>query len=158
MCCSIESIEVRDAICDRTTQVVSFPKIKANGYVAVESAPHHQFSEDVRQTLKKLCLQYGLKLVYQIHTDDYSQYPKKEKTVEGHLKRFKDQLEDAQRNFGDILLFVNSHSGYDGWVQQQQEQFFSAALEIEKKITFCGHARDSSVPCVVQSLGDARIG
>jgi len=55
---------------------IAFPKIKANGYVAVESAPH-QFSQDVRQTLKKQCLEYNLKLVYQIHTDDYSQYPKK---------------------------------------------------------------------------------
>jgi len=114
---------------------IAFPKIKANGYVAVESAPH-QFSEDVRQTLKKLCIQYGLKLVYQIHTDDYAQYPKKEKTVEGHLKRFKEQLADAQNNYGEILLFVNSHSGYDGWTKQQREQFFSEALKIEETLPF----------------------
>jgi len=110
---------------------IAFAKIKANGYTAVEAAPH-QFNEEVRQTLKKLCQQHGLKFVYQIHTDPYSEYPKKEKTVEGHLKRFKELLADAKNNFGDILLFVNSHSGYDGWGQQQREQFFSAALELEK--------------------------
>jgi len=114
---------------------LAFPKIKANGYSAVES-PAHLLQETERQTLKKLCAQYDLKLVYQIHTDSYAQHPKKDKTVEGHLKQFKNQLFDAQNSFGDILLFVNSHSGYDGWGQQQREEFFTGAMAIQESFTF----------------------
>jgi len=74
--------------------------------------------------------------VYQIHTDDYHNFPKREKGVQAHLKRFKDLLEDARNNFGDILLFVNSHSGYDGWTTEQRDEFFSQALKIQKEYSF----------------------
>jgi len=77
-----------------------------------------------------------LKLVYQLHTDYYSDYPKKDKTVEGHLLRFKSQLEDAKNNFGSIVLFANSHTGYDGWNKEQRELFFSQAIEFEKSLPF----------------------
>lgn len=46
---------------------VAFPKIKANGYAAVETCPGI-FNETERSSLKALCQKHGLKLVYQIHT------------------------------------------------------------------------------------------
>lgn len=45
----------------------AFPKIKANGYFAVETCPG-LLGEEQRQLLRSLCEQYGLKLVFQIHT------------------------------------------------------------------------------------------
>jgi len=114
---------------------VSFPKIKANGYTAVETCPGI-FDEATRASVGALCRKHGLKLVYQIHTDDYSQFPKRKKDVKDHLNRFKELLEDAKKNFGDLLLFVNSHSGYDGWTTDQRNEFFSQAVELQKSYSF----------------------
>jgi len=82
--------------------------------------------------LKSLCQTHNLKLVYQIHTDPYSAFPKRDKTVEGHVASFDVQLKDITKNFSDLVIFANSHSGYDGWNAQQRERFFTAALELEK--------------------------
>lgn len=59
------------------------------------------------------------------------------------MDRFKELLEDAKANFGDVLLFVNSHSGYDGWTTEERDQyvillvcftrrFFTEAIAIQK--------------------------
>jgi len=114
---------------------VNFPKIKANGYTAVETCPGI-FDEPTRTNLKSLCNKHGLKLVYQIHTDNYSNFPKRVKNVEEHLARFKFLLDDALKNFGDLVIFVNSHSGYDGWNAQQRDSFFSQAVELQKLYPF----------------------
>jgi len=114
---------------------VAFPKIKANGYTAVETCPGIQ-TESERSRLKTLCHKHELKLVYQIHTDDYSAFPKRQKSVQTHVNRFKELLEDAKNSFGDILLFVNSHSGYDGWTTEERDQFFTQAVALQKNYSF----------------------
>jgi len=52
------------------------------------------------------------------------------------VKQFRELLDDAKNNFGDILLFVNSHSGYDGWTSEQSFDFFSQILKIQKEYSF----------------------
>jgi len=137
---------------------LAFPRIKANGYVAVETCPY-SLSENERSSLKSMCLNNNLKLVYQIHTDAYSKFPKRDKTVEGHIASFEAQLKDVTTNYSDIVLFVNSHSGYDGWNAQQRDMFFAAAAELEKNFptVICHETHRSRVlynPWVTAELVD----
>jgi len=104
-----------------------FPKIKSNGYYAIETPPHI-FSETDRTRLKALLEKNDLKFIAQIHTDSYEP-GKRSKDVKVHLDSLRQQMEIA-RDFGAI--FTNSHSGYDGWSPKEKEQFFGEALQIEK--------------------------
>jgi sugar phosphate isomerase/epimerase len=113
---------------DPETWPVTIKKIKKNGYTAVECAPH-MWDDATKQALREELKKNDLKLVYQIHTDAYQNYPKKDKTVNGHVELFKSQLNDAKENWGEFLLFVNCHSGYDGWNREQRESFFGSVLE-----------------------------
>jgi len=106
-----------------------FPKIKQNGYYAIETGLHFTPGKD-HPRLKNLLNQYGLQIVVQLHTDSYEP-GKRSKDLEHHLNNFRNQAKKA-KEFGAI--FCNSHSGYDGWNLQDKETFFQAALNIEQEI------------------------
>jgi len=106
-----------------------FPKIKQNGYYAIETGLHFTPEKD-HERLRTLLDKNGLKLVNQIHTDSYEP-GKRSKSVEVHVNNFRDQLKKA-KEFGAI--FCNSHSGYDGWNRQDKETFLQACLNIEKEV------------------------
>jgi sugar phosphate isomerase/epimerase len=106
----------------------AFPKIKKNGYYAVETAPA-LLSHEEQQRLRSFLNQYDLKLVYQIHTDKYD-LGKKDKNIENHLRTFRNEVRNAKEW---KAYFINSHTGYDGWNEQERTYFFEKILEIEKE-------------------------
>jgi len=103
------------------------PKIKKNGYYAIETPPHI-FPEEDRKRLKNLLQQNDLKFISQFHTDSYEP-GKRSKDVQHHIDNFRKQMEIA-KDMGAI--YCNSHSGYDGWSTKERDHFFTEALQIEK--------------------------
>jgi len=106
----------------------ALPKIRDNGYYAIETPLHFLSAQDKRR-LALLLEKNGLKLINQIHTDSYLP-GKRSKDVEHHIQNFKDGLETAKQ-YGAV--FCNSHSGYEGWTNEQKEHFFSECLRLEKE-------------------------
>jgi hypothetical protein len=105
-----------------------FPKIKKNGYYAIETGLHF-YSDEKRNELKALLQKEDLQLVSQIHTDSYEP-GQRSKDIKFHLDTYRKQLEMA-KNFG--VYFCNSHTGYDGWNAKQREEFFGQAIQMEKQ-------------------------
>jgi len=106
---------------------IAFPKIKANGYFAVES-PLGLFSESTKSKIINLAKQHDLRIVYQIHTTNPS--GKKNKNINDHVASFRQQLREA-KELG--VVFCNSHSGYDGWSDQDKIHFFQQLVHAEKE-------------------------
>ncbi len=97
-----------------------FPRIKKQGYAAIESVlPDVQEQERFSDLLQEHDLQY----IPQVLTQG--------KTVEEHLTSFRQQIERAQR-FGPKM--INCHSGRDSWSLEQAFSFFGQALAIEAQM------------------------
>lgn len=109
----------------------AIPKIKRKGYYAVET-PLQILSNEDQERLKTLLQENCLKLVNQIHTDSYAP-GERSKDVQHHVENFRKGVILA-KGFGKLLLFCNSHSGYEGWKMSEKEDFFRQCLQIEKEL------------------------
>jgi sugar phosphate isomerase/epimerase len=105
----------------------SFPKIKANGYEAVETPPM-MLNEDQRIKLQDLIKKHDLKFVYQVHTNVYTEG--RNNDMDHHVNYFREQLRHA-KSMGAILC--NSHSGLDSWTDEEKIVFFTRLVEVEKE-------------------------
>ncbi len=95
----------------------SFPKIKAAGYGAIENPLPAPADAD---RFKNLLANFGFKYIAMVFTSG--------STVEEHLDSFKTQIA-ASLSFNPILII--SHTGQDSWDENQSQQFFEQALELE---------------------------
>lgn len=105
----------------------AYQKIHSNGYYAVE-CPLFLYTEEQKAKALSLSKLHNLHMVCQIHTS--LPWGPKNKNMDDHIASFRKQVRDA-KELG--VLFVNSHSGYDGWTDQEKIHFFTQLIHIEKE-------------------------
>ncbi len=105
----------------------AFPKFKATGYTGIEAAI--LWSNDAQKAeLRRLVTEHGFDLVIQVFTgNDCAPGPR---TAAGDLASLERQIEGA-KTYGPI--FLNAHSGHDGWDLDEALRFYDGALALERK-------------------------
>jgi sugar phosphate isomerase/epimerase len=98
----------------------SFPKIRDEGYVGIES-PLPSAADETR--FRKLLDQHGLEYMPMGFTGG--------STVAEHLQSFRDQLAQAKKFKASQITF---HSGADHWTRAQAEEFYRSSISIEQEI------------------------
>ncbi|HEV7298004.1 MAG TPA: TIM barrel protein [Tepidisphaeraceae bacterium] len=97
-----------------------FPKLKAAGFTAIETALP---TEAERPRFKKLLNEHGFGFIAMA----FSGGP----DVQAHVRSFREQVEQASE-FG--AMKITSHAGRDAWSPAEADAFFREALAIEKSI------------------------
>jgi hypothetical protein len=100
------------------------PRWREVGYGAVESAYHH--SPD-REALLRFLKASGWRWIPQVFSRDFIPGG----TVHEHLGSLRKQIEDCLEH---QPLFINAHTGSDGWSPAEAEDFYGAALEMEQQL------------------------
>lgn len=100
------------------------PRWREVGYEVIESAFHG--SPD-REALLRLVRHSGWRWIAQVFSRDFVPGG----TVREHLESMRRQIEDCMDH---APWFFNAHSGSDSWGVAETEDFFGAALELEKEI------------------------
>ncbi len=96
-----------------------FPRFKLAGYRGIESALP---PPDDRKRLRGLLRKHKLEFIAQVFS--------RGKNVVEHLESLREQLAVA-RTFGP--RFINSHSGQDGFSEDESFQFYEGALQLEAR-------------------------
>ncbi|HEY3233230.1 MAG TPA: hypothetical protein VGJ84_00850, partial [Polyangiaceae bacterium] len=96
-----------------------FPQFKELGYSGVEIA---LFEPERGPALRKQLSEVGLDLVIMAFTGGSN--------ADEHLRSLEEQVEQHLRL---APLFINAHSGSDGWNQDQAKRFYEGALKIESR-------------------------
>jgi len=105
-----------------------FSKLQSEGVWGIEFVigPMNPF-EGQMETFKILLKKYNLHVIGQLHTCSYPIHSRK---LEDHIEWFRKYLREAK---SWDAVFVNSHSGVDGWSFEESVNFFQKALQIEKE-------------------------
>jgi sugar phosphate isomerase/epimerase len=100
------------------------PDWRKVGYEAIESAFHHSPNQPALLQFLKTS---GWKWIAQVFSREFVGGG----TVREHLESFRCQVEDCLRH---RPWFINAHTGSDSWMLAEAEDFYAAALDIEKKL------------------------
>jgi len=119
----------------------AIPRIKALGYDGVETGVKIAMDLGPKH-FKRVLDDNGLKYVAMVFTsgpavvvpgadgDRYPNHPKPGRSVAEHIDVFKAQVDEALQL---DPIKINSHSGNDYFFRKEQEEFFTKALDWEKK-------------------------
>lgn len=100
------------------------PRWREAGYEAVESA--FGLSPD-RQALLRFLKHSGWRWIPQVFTRGFVPGG----TAREHLDSMRTQIDEVLEH---QPWFINAHSGYDGWSLAEAEDFYGAALELERRL------------------------
>jgi len=100
------------------------PRWREAGYEVIESAFH--FSPN-RDALLAFLKHSGWRWIPQVFSRDFTPGG----TVREHLDSLRRQIEDCLPH---NPLFINAHSGSDTWSLTEAEDFYGAALELERRL------------------------
>jgi hypothetical protein len=100
------------------------PRWEKAGYEAVESAYHNSPN---REALLGFLRQTNWPWIAQVFSRDFIPGG----SVKEHLGSLEQQIEDCLPH---RPLFINAHSGSDAWTLAEAEDFYGAALELERRL------------------------